>query len=164
MLTVGHKRLQAEIEESSEEEAEESPEIVNKNLLNASLKADGSLDLNNSFTAREKRRQNTLSKVSNVLLRKIVIIPLSFFFSMKSFLCLAIFIYIQFLEITLLLSKILDLARFYHMWNLVPYVRLWVGLFIYFLQEEIFLVQPCKECDTKIFINFIGLSSIIWHL
>lgn len=79
MLTVGHKRLQTEIEESSEEEAEESPEIVNKNLLNASLKADGSLDLNNSFTAREKRRQNTLSKVSNVLLRKIVIIPLPFF-------------------------------------------------------------------------------------
>jgi hypothetical protein len=64
MLAVCHKRLQTEVEESSEEETEEVSEVVNKNLLNASLKADGSLDLNNSFTAREKRRQNTLSKVS----------------------------------------------------------------------------------------------------
>jgi len=64
MLAVGHRRLQTEVEESSEEETEEVSEVVNKNLLNASLKADGSLDLNNSFTAREKRRQNTLSKVS----------------------------------------------------------------------------------------------------
>lgn len=63
MLAAGHRRSETEEEESSEEETEESQEVQNKNLLNASLKADGSLDLNNSFTAREKRRQNTLSKV-----------------------------------------------------------------------------------------------------
>ena len=63
MLVCAHPRLQnGDVSESSEEEDEN--DNLNKTDLNHSIKVNGSVDLGGSFGARNRRRQESIKRVS----------------------------------------------------------------------------------------------------
>lgn len=66
MIAQAHKRTQDEMNESDDEEANVDELEETKNKLNSSIKPDGSVDLDGTFPARQRRR-NFINRVSCTL-------------------------------------------------------------------------------------------------